>query len=188
MAETLMIDWDGVQRPATVFKWSKTTNSLGIVVVALLGALGAITVVQGDGPFDVVLGMFLLVISLGAAIGLIGAIRGTRYIALFSEGILQREPMGATFVPWDTIERIGRYTVRGMTALGIRTTTPARTEGAVVRAMYMVNRPTRAVSGGFDVGYPILFIEDRAELEALIRRCAADRTARSELGKKRSTR
>ena len=100
---------------------------------------------------------------------------------MLTEGILQREPFGSIFVPWNTIERVGYVTWR-IRNLGVRTTSPARTSGLFVTAMSAFNRRGRPLYGGFDVTYPIDLIQDQTEFVTLVQRCVADPSARAKLG------
>lgn len=185
MAETEMVEFEGLERPALVFRWSRSSTALGVFSILVIGALAGFALTSTE-PSGFLTGTVLLLIDIALLTSVLGTFRRNRYVALFTEGILQRDPFGSVFVPWTTIERVGYFTWR-VRNLGVRTTSPVRASGWLASATTAFNRRGRRLFGGFDVAYPIDFIQDQTEFVTLVQRCVADPSARATLGRSSAT-
>jgi len=181
VAEIERVDFEGLARPAVVFRWSGSSIALGVFSVLVLGAVAAFALSSTE-PGGPLAGTLLLLMDLALLSSIVTTIRGNRYVALFTEGILQRDPFGSVFVPWNTIERVGYSTWR-VRNLGVRTTSPARTSGWFATAMSAFQRRGRRLFGGFDVAYPIDFLQEQTAFVTLVQGCVVDPSARATLGR-----
>ena len=176
-----MVEWEGADRPAAVFRSSKGQSVLGPIAILLVGALGIYGLASTHDLFDLIVALLLVLLAGLGVLGLIASFRGRTYIALLREGILTRSMSDWSFVPWDSIEAVGYYTVSWQVNLGLRTKEPPRV-GGLFRSMPAFNRRFRDLIGGWDVGLPLWSIDRSEEMVALVRRCMVDPTARATLG------
>jgi hypothetical protein len=178
---TALVEWEGAERPAAVFKPSTKNTLIGAIAVLAVGALGIFGLTEPHDVFFGILSAFLVLLSAGGVLGVIAAFRGKTYIALLPEGILQRSISGWSFVPWEGIEAVGYSHVYWQTNLGLRTKEPPQA-GGLLRSVPAFNRRFRGLGGGWDLGIPLWPTERSEELVALVRRCIAEPEARSRLG------
>ena len=176
-----MVEWEGAERPAAVFRSSRGQSVLGPIAILLIGALGVYGLASTHDAFDLVLSLLLVLLAAVGVLGIIASFRGQTYIALLRDGILIKSIAGWTFVPWESIEAVGYSHVYWQTNLGLRTKEPPQA-GGLLRAVPAFNRRFRGLAGGWDTGLPLWPTERNEELVALVRRCIADPEARSQLG------
>ncbi len=177
-----MVEWEGAERPAAVFRSSRGQSVLGPIAILLIGALGVYGLASTHDTFDLVLSLLLVLLAAVGVLGIIASFRGQTYIALLREGILIKSIAGWTFVPWESIEALGYYTVSWQINLGLRTKEPPRA-GGLSRLTPAFNRRFRGLIGGWDVGLPLWPIDRSEEMVGLVKRCVADPSARSTLGR-----
>ena len=179
----MTVEWEGAERPAAIFRWSKRGELLGSVAILAIAALGVDGWLSStDDLFLGVISVFLIALALGGSIGLISALRGKSYVALLREGILQKEALSWSFVPWGSIEGVGLVKVSWQTGLGLRTKEPPQA-GGLMGVMNAANWRLRRLGRGWDIGIPLWTIARSDELVALVKRCVADPDARASLGK-----
>lgn len=180
-----MVQWEGAERPAAVFRWSRKKALVGLVAILAVGALGIDGLASSpDDLFLEVTAGFLVLLATGGILGVIASFRGQTYIALLQEGILQKSLIGWNFVPWESIEAVGYYKVSWQTNLGLRTKEPPRM-GGPFRFTAGLNRRFRGLAGGWDAGLPIWPVERGEEMVALVKRCIADPGSRARLGQRK---
>jgi hypothetical protein len=176
-----MVQWEGAEQPATVFRQSKKQRVAGPVTILALGALGISGLASSQDLYGQVLASLAVLLAAGGTLGIIASLRGKTYIALLRDGILQRSIAGWSFIPWESIEAVGYYTVYWQTNLGLKTKEPPRT-GGLFRFTAGLDRRFRGLAGGWNTGLPIWPVEHGEEMVALVKRCIADPGARARLG------
>src|SRR5207237_10571209 len=119
-----MVEWEGAERPAAVFRSSRGQSVLGPIAILLIGALGVYGLASTHDAFDLVLSLLLVLLAAVGVLGIIASFRGQTYIALLRDGILIKSIAGWTFVPWESIEALGYYTVSLQINLGLRPKEP----------------------------------------------------------------
>src|SRR5438552_8721896 len=102
MAETEMVEFEGLERPALVFRWSGSSNALGVFTILGLGVFTAFGLTSAE-PGDIAFGTVLVLIDVVLLFSVLTTFVGNRYVALLSEGILQCEPFRSILVPRNTI-------------------------------------------------------------------------------------
>src|SRR5438552_12260483 len=98
-----MVEWEGAERPAAVFRSSRGQSVLGPIAILLIGALGVYGLASTHDAFDLVLSLLLVLLAVVGVLGIIASFRGQTYIALLRDGILIKSIAGWTFVPWESI-------------------------------------------------------------------------------------
>jgi hypothetical protein len=182
-----MVEWEGAERPAAVFRWSQKKALIGLIAVLAIGALGIDGLASSpDDPFLEVISGFLVLLAAGSILGVVASFRGQTYVALLREGILQRELTGWTFVPWESIEAVMHYHNYSGTGLRLRTTEPPRASG-VLGVMIRFNRRHRPLTGGWDIGFWLWPFNHPEELVELVKRCVVEPDVRALLGETRRT-
>jgi len=180
-----MVEWEGAERPAAVFRWSKKRTLIGLIAVLVVGALGIDGLASSpDDLFLEVISGFLVLLAAGGILGIVASFRGQTYVALLRDGILQRELTGWTFVPWESIEAMLHYHNYSGTGLRLRTKEPPRA-GGVLGVMIRFNRRYRALTGAWDIGLWPWPFEHPEELVELVKRCVVEPDARALLGETR---
>lgn len=180
-----MVQWEGPERPAAVFRSSKKQSVLGPIAILAIGALGVYGLASTHDLVDLALSLLLVLLAAAGTLGIIASFRGQTYIALLRDGILVRSITGWSFVPWESIEAVGYYQVSWQINLGLRTQESPRT-GGLLRLTPAFNRRFRGLIGGWDVGLPLWSIDHSEELVALVKRCVAEPDARALLGRTRA--
>ena len=180
-----MVEWEGAERPAAVFRWSKKRALIGLIAFLALEALGVYGLASStDDLFLEVLSGFLVLLAAGSILGVVASFRGQTYVALLRQGILQRELTGWTFVPWESIEAMMHYRNSSGTGLRLRTKEPPRA-GGVLGVMIRFNRRHSPLTGRWDIGFWLWPFDNPEELVELVKRCVVEPDARALLGETR---
>src|SRR5947207_2946857 len=93
-----MVEWEGVECAAAVFRPSTKNTLIGAIAVLAVGALGIYGLTQPHDVFLGILSAFLVVLGAGGVLGVIAAFRARRTLPSYGRGFFRgRSPAGASF-------------------------------------------------------------------------------------------
>ena len=154
------VERGGVRQPAFVFSFAWGRQAvIGLLALLLLPPLVLFAFFAEDLGFRnpallralALIGLFLLAVLEVVIVALSIMLRsGRAYLALLPDGILHRSRLSSSFVPWDTIERVGPFARRSGRYVGVRVRDPDRVE-MWGRRLFGFNRRI----SGYDFGFSL---------------------------------